>query len=177
MKNHYFFAIPLPSYVKEKLAWWRSQNEQHLSFRTWTHKDDYHITLAFLGEAISALSSFQPLLKGIPVSSFSLDIQGIHTFGMEDRPRILWAGVSQSAEIISLQAYIYEVCTNLGYSLDKRPYQPHITLAKRWGNENSFENKMTIAPLSFSVDSFSLFATHMDATPKYEEIATFPLLH
>lgn len=174
MSNHYFFAIPIPSNIKEQLFQWRLHYERQLSFRTWIHKDDYHITLAFLGEATTALSAFQ--LEDVPVSRFSLGIQGLYTFGMEHRPRILWAGVQHSSEIITLQTYVQDVCEKLGYQLDKRPFQPHITLAKRWLHALPFENKMPINPLRFTVDHFSLFVTHMEETPKYEEIATFPLL-
>ncbi len=51
MEPHYFVAITLPNYIKEVLSNYKEDMEEELPFRSWVHKEDYHITLSFLGSA------------------------------------------------------------------------------------------------------------------------------
>ena len=48
-KTHYFYAVEIPRAQKELHE--RAKMEKVLSLKSWVHHDDYHITLAFLGNA------------------------------------------------------------------------------------------------------------------------------
>ncbi|MGR5883284.1 2'-5' RNA ligase family protein [Bacillus cereus] len=50
MELHYFVAITLPNHIKEMLYNYKEDMQEELQFRSWVHKEDYHITLSFLGE-------------------------------------------------------------------------------------------------------------------------------
>lgn len=47
MEPHYFVAITLPNHIKEVLSNYREEMQEELPFRSWVHKEDYHITLSF----------------------------------------------------------------------------------------------------------------------------------
>lgn len=51
MELHYFVAITLPNHIKEMLYNYKKDMQEELQFRSWVHKEDYHITLSFLGSA------------------------------------------------------------------------------------------------------------------------------
>ncbi|UOY94342.1 RNA 2',3'-cyclic phosphodiesterase [Ectobacillus sp. JY-23] len=176
MTNHYFIAIPLPDFVKEELAMWKNKVASTLGFRTWVHQNDYHITLAFLGSAAQALPSLQRQLSNIRVQKFELSLKGLKTFGVPERPRILWADVTYPPELMSLQVEIHKTCEMTGIELEKRPYRPHITLARRFSAENAFFPPSYVwKPLSFEVTRVVLYETHMMRIPKYEELFVYHL--
>lgn len=54
MANHYFYAVLLPEAFKQKLQQATAGLKGSLPFKRWVHRDDLHITLAFLGAAEEA---------------------------------------------------------------------------------------------------------------------------
>ncbi|MFC6601962.1 RNA 2',3'-cyclic phosphodiesterase [Ectobacillus funiculus] len=174
MKSHYFLAVSLPETVKDALEAWRQQHQKELPFQSWVHHDDYHITLVFLGEVSSLLlSRIQEEMQQLSINRrFSITVQGIGAFGLAERPRVLWAGITHPPELFALQKQVYNFCEALGFSLETRPYRPHITLARRWRGEYPLTDlqQRKNHELSFSVEKITLYKSHLQRTPKYEEI-------
>ena len=174
MKSHYFLAVSLPETVKDALEAWRQQHQKELPFQSWVHHDDYHITLVFLGEVSSLLlSRIQEEMQQLSINRrFSITLQGIGTFGSAERPRVLWAGITHPPELFALQKQAYHFCSALGFSLETRPYRPHITLGRRWRGEHPLTDlqQQELHELSFSVEKITLYKSHLQRTPKYEEI-------
>ncbi|MBB5324443.1 2'-5' RNA ligase [Anoxybacillus tepidamans] len=179
-KTHYFIAVPLADEVKEKLVQWKNEVAPHFPFRTWVHQEDYHITLAFLGEASS--SQRQAVCEAMAMigknhAPFSLTLEGIRFFGNSSAPRILWQGVKREEALFALQRDVYEACVRIGFRLDVRPFTPHITIARKWEGEKRFrlEEMRNIVEGSFDVHEIVLYQTHLDRVPKYEVIASVSL--
>lgn len=174
MKSHYFLAVSLPETVKDALEEWRERHKKELPFQSWVHRDDYHITLVFLGEVSSSiLSRIQEEMQQLSINRrFSITVQGIGTFGLVERPRVLWAGITHPPELFALQKQAYHFCSALGFSLETRPYRPHITLGRRWRGEHPLTDlqQQELYELSFSVEKITLYKSHLQRTPKYEEI-------
>ncbi|MEW4284438.1 RNA 2',3'-cyclic phosphodiesterase [Priestia koreensis] len=181
--THFFIAIPLPSKLQMELTEWKSSQMRQLPFKQWTHLEDYHITLSFLGEADSAaLESLTYRLQEVAQEflSFDLTTEHLHTFGNDETPRILWLGVEQEPLLNQLQSKVRQICDDSGFQTDNRLYTPHITIAKKWQGEetfpiNEYEQKQPIFPSSFSVEAFYLYRIHMDRQPKYEAVESFSL--
>lgn len=185
-QTHYFLALALPRQSKELLFKWRELLEPRLPFKTWVHPEDLHITLAFLGGTASfqQLNEVKNRMKILVQQhpAFELELNGIGTFGRKDAPRILWAGINKSEELTSLQKDVFTACTEAGFDLDKRPYSPHITLARRWKSDESFPFETVneiVQPKQeysfFEAENMVLYQTHMNRTPKYQPLAIFPL--
>ena len=74
-------------------------------------------------------------------------------------------------------------CSEAGFSLEERKFNPHITLARNWtGTEFKPEilqkyNPFSKEPLSFEAQEVVLYRTNLESTPKYESIATFSLVN
>lgn len=184
--SHFFLAVSLPKPTKGVLSRWKELMEPHLSFRSWVHPQDYHITLAFLGNASFAQvkavkEKMNDILINYPV--FNLELTGLGIFGNSEAPRVLWCGVKEDQNLIDLQKEVYEACTEIGFSLDKRPFHPHITIARKWIGEQNFEEKV-LEQLGQPKDEFQVFKaellvlyqTHMNRSPKYQPLTIFPLM-
>ncbi|WP_338472037.1 RNA 2',3'-cyclic phosphodiesterase [Niallia sp. XMNu-256] len=182
---HYFWAVGLPLEIKQSISEAFNDLKSLFPFKRWVHKEDYHITLAFLGSAETSkrnatIDRIQESLE--TVNSFPLQIQGIDIFGNKKSPRVFWAAVNQEDRLHGLQQNVYQQCLQAGFKLETRSYHPHITLARNWiGPDFSHEllqkyNPFRDQSLSFIVKEVVLYQTHLEKTPKYEPIATFSLL-
>jgi RNA 2',3'-cyclic 3'-phosphodiesterase len=185
-QTHYFLALALPSHIKELLFKWSELLQPQLPLKSWVHPDDLHITLAFLGGQASfgQLTDIKKKMTEIAQehSSFTLQLNGLGTFGNQDSPRILWAGVKKSEALHSLQGDVFQTCTDIGFSLDKRPFAPHITMARKWNSENGFPSNSLndiVQPKEekciFEAEHFVLYQTHMNRSPKYQPLSIFSL--
>ncbi|KAA0549042.1 RNA 2',3'-cyclic phosphodiesterase [Bacillus sp. BGMRC 2118] len=184
-KTHYFLAIPLPTEVKHAFKQWREQNNDHFPFKSWVHHEDYHITLVFLGDTPetklnTVVKELHEVVK--KHGPFKLTLNGLGYFGKKESPRIFWGGITQQETLEHLQRDVCEACEKIGYQLEKRPYRPHITLARRYKEGEGFpfgelDQYLQIDPLTstFAVQSVVLYQTHLDRSPKYEAIETFQL--
>jgi 2'-5' RNA ligase len=180
-KHHYFFAVKIPSEVKGFLKNWVEAHKAEFPFGKWVHHEDLHITLAFLGFAKEnmlhqAIEAMPEILADIP--PFTLTLSKIGTFGPEKKPRIFWADVEQSESLNQIQQKVYKQCENVGFQLDKKPFRPHITLARKWISDEHFDVKRLMEienRFSFTVNEIVLYETHLDKTPKYNDYAQFPL--
>ncbi|MBT2582561.1 RNA 2',3'-cyclic phosphodiesterase [Planococcus sp. ISL-109] len=174
MSTHYFIGIRIPAAVAEEIA--RARDSWELS----THKRhtpamDMHITLLFIGEdRFGELPEIADRLADIQQGMFQLQLDGVKTFGNPKTPRIVYAAVLESPELMELQMAVRQQLGSLQMTTDLKPFVPHITLASRW-NGGSFTEALHLEKLKFSVDAFSLFEIHPRAIPRYEEIQTYPL--
>ncbi|KGR79383.1 RNA 2',3'-cyclic phosphodiesterase [Ureibacillus manganicus] len=183
--HHYFFAVKLPYEVKTYLNRWVQMHDAHYPFKRWVHPEDYHITLAFLGFAEKemldqVLSKVADLLKN--EDSFELTLNKLGIFGPAKSPRIFWAGVKESDEINLLQKKVFKACLDTGFKLDKKPFKPHITIARKWGIEKPLEHEKLPelknsegGDFSFTISEVALYETHLDQSPKYREYTLFSL--
>ncbi|WP_445489390.1 RNA 2',3'-cyclic phosphodiesterase [Niallia sp. 03133] len=178
---HYFIAVNLPIEIKEKIKEAREGLKHSFPFKKWVHPLDYHLTLAFLGS--SSKEQLQTLINLLhnqihKERSFYLQISTLGFFGDSDKPRVFWLGVKEEKKLHSLRNRVYEECGKSEFTLEKRTFHPHITLARKWEGENFSrsmlnEKNLLEEKLAFQVDSIQLFQTHVEKEPKYEAIYTF----
>ncbi|MFZ4450720.1 RNA 2',3'-cyclic phosphodiesterase [Salibacterium aidingense] len=182
MDFHYFLALPVPAEAGETIAQWKQKAKSSLSFKKWVHKNDYHITLFFLGaasqEAVDGVShAIRRQSREFP--RFSLKAGKTGFFGRPEAPKILWAGVEGPQVLQQLQSRVSETCGSFGFSKETRPYHPHITIARKWQGNDSFPSRIeTVPPLKsmkWTVEEVVLYRTHWHTEPKYEAVEKFPL--
>ncbi|MFE4810252.1 RNA 2',3'-cyclic phosphodiesterase [Peribacillus simplex] len=183
MNTHFFFALVLPDDIKAYLNAVTEQLKQDFPFKKWLHSADYHITMAFLGNAPDtlkedALGRVENELAN--EASFGLELGVIGGFGKSESPRILWAGVKQQERLFAIQRKVYNSCIEAGFELDKKPFKPHITLARKFEGDSPFslESVRQVANLEdkhFEAVQVALYQTHLGASPSYEKIFTINL--
>ncbi|MHA6253488.1 RNA 2',3'-cyclic phosphodiesterase [Oceanobacillus sp. CAU 1775] len=182
--THYFLAIPIPETLKNPFLEWQEDLKKVLPYKRWMHSADLHITLQFLGEVSDSKlpSIIENIHKHSYAKSFIIELGSIGFFGNRTSPSVLWVDVKATKELLGLQEKVADVMESNGFPKEKRPYRPHVTLAKKWGSKSPVsEEKMKDllhtyqGEQSFLADSFILYKIHPGQIPSYEEVAIFPL--
>lgn len=181
-KIRIFTAVPLPDHVKEEIQRWTVDNKDKLPFRNFTHKEDYHITLQFLGDAdIGSIKALSEALRGAAakMKEFPLRIGETGVFGAPSQPRVLWKGVEGGIdELAVLFQHIVNSTAPLGYIPEDRPYRPHITIARKFDNSQKNMWNLDELPLPekmepWLVKDFVLYQTILGQKPMYKIIEKF----
>jgi 2'-5' RNA ligase len=129
-----FMAITPPTILQQTLAEVR-QAVQHLapSWR-WVTSNHIHLTLKFLGnvpdEAVTSL--LQALAYATQGQSvFPLRARALGCFPQPARARVLWVGLDDPGQALGyLNEGLMAALTPLGFPPEKRPFHPHLTLAR-----------------------------------------------
>lgn len=184
MDTHYFFALTLPDEIKTQLHSQFNPLKYSVPFKKWLHPADYHITMAFLGNASDAMREEALKLVQTELESekkFELILDGIGIFGRQEQPRILWVDVKKNQALFDIQQKVYQACTEAGFSLDKKPFKPHITIARKYHSETAFSLQTASELMAFEQKKFlasqiTLYQTHIGRSPSYEPIHSI-ILH
>lgn len=182
-----FIAVTLPKNLSELLKKACAEWSGEMKFAKWTHSEDYHITLQFLGDV--SRKDIPELLKALKVITgkcepFTLRLENIGTFGSPHAPRVLFAGISGDlAKLADLQQHVVSATSAVGFTAETREYHPHITLARKYRDKQPFSARELLLPIGqkeqrgnacsekdWTVDAFVVYATKMHAIPMYEMI-------
>jgi 2'-5' RNA ligase len=151
----------------------------------WARRDQLHVTLKFLGAAIES-ASLAPLAEAVAEVSNAAAAQQVRTRGIGAfpnlrRPRVLWTGL-ESQGLIRLATQIEDAAAHLGFEPAKRPWAPHLTIARvrdprrvrrllgrlQAANQSEFGESR--------VDEIALYRSHLSPNgSRYERLATFTL--
>lgn len=130
-----FIAIELPDSVRNDLYELRQTlKTADYTFIKWVNSQGIHLTLKFIGNV--KMNMLQPINQAIVegcsgCKKFSLEIAELGAFPNLKKPRVIWIGVEGNlAELKKLQDLIDAKLEILGFLREKRPFSPHITLAR-----------------------------------------------
>jgi 2'-5' RNA ligase len=184
-KTHFFYAVKIPSDTKNLIHTKLLPLEKDFPFQKWVHPEDYHITLAFLGNAETGMleKSIQLVSDALKSDNdFPLNIVGLDTFGRKDSPRIFWVRLVEQIRLYELRKKVFHACELAGFSLEKRPFHPHITVGRKWKGDTPFvaeslqqKNPFVRDTISFFANEIVLYQTHLEREPKYEVVQSFKL--
>jgi 2'-5' RNA ligase len=123
-----FIAITFSEEVKRQLAAYARDLSALATRAKPTRQENYHLTLAFLGDALTEAEACTALaaLGGAPFKLYS-DKPGHFRRGGGD---IHWLGLKKSPELTVLYAGLAAALAAVGFAVENRPYSPHITLAR-----------------------------------------------
>ncbi|MEN1968166.1 RNA 2',3'-cyclic phosphodiesterase [Lentibacillus sp. N15] len=180
---HYFIGIPVSTEWKKTLFQWQKELKPLLPYKQWTNKHDLHITLKFLGPVEDKKIHLvaQTLQQLENQDSFILHVGGVGTFGNANNPRVLWAGARQQSRLSELHQVVESSLTAYGFAKEKRPYRPHITLAKKWAGTNGNDELPNIMENyqhkidKMRVTQVVLFQIYPEQTPKYKKVSSYEL--
>ena len=118
-----------------------------------------HITLAFLGEVAPATRACaEAAAAGIAGEAFELHVDQL---GYWRRRGLLWAGPSAAPEPLArLASDLGAALEPCGIPREQRPFQPHITLARK---APRLPSHSPVAPVVWPVRYFVLVASTLQA--------------
>jgi len=124
-----FIAINFSSELKKDLDELAQALKAQALQGTFTEKDNYHLTLVFIGET-TRVKDITKIIDQTEQEQFSLKFGNL---GFFPRPegRIYWVGIEDNPALYKIQERLVEDLNNHGFAVDDRKYKPHITLGRR----------------------------------------------
>ncbi len=184
-----FVALEIPNEIRRLLDEGSRALRRELPKARWVGTDLMHLTLVFLGETDQALLSalhreLNTAFAGF--SSFEMTVTGAGAFPPRGRSRVLWAGIDSTIGLDAVEGAAAKAIERAGVVLkerrSKRPYHPHVTLARcktpwpRWATEKLQADFGDAHSRPFHVDHGTLIESELGRSgPRYTAVGTYPL--
>jgi 2'-5' RNA ligase len=126
-----FIAICFPDEIKNALYRETITLRDNAVCGSFSRKENLHLTLAFLGELHqSRVKDIRMIMAALPKVSLSLEIANFGWFSSRGE-RLYWRGLTENAKLVALQKDLCAMLRTADFTLDEKPFHPHITLARR----------------------------------------------
>lgn len=172
-----FVALEIPEIVADAL----STIQYGVEGARWRPVDNFHLTLAFIGEVDRhGFSAAIDALSAIDAPAFEMRLSGIGAFG-DKKPHALWVGAEASPALSHLQAKAESALRRAGFALEKRKFVPHVTLAYlRGASQDAVMQYCAMHGLfscgPFPVNEFHLYSSRLgNEASSYEIEASYAL--
>lgn len=179
-------VVPPPAVLRDlgtAVAPHQAQRAAHRDLR-WTGPQDWHLTLAFLGDVPGPASGrLAPRLQGAAarLQPFSLALAGAGAFPAASRARVLWCGLAGDLPALeALAASVAGAATRAGAVPPDagRPLRPHLTLARARIPADVRDLVTALSPYAgrpWRVDRVELIDSHPGGQPRYTTVGAWPL--
>jgi 2'-5' RNA ligase len=179
-----FAGIDLPTEVRENLAALIG-TLRPCARLNWSPAANLHITTKFIGEwPEHRLDALVAELQSLPPRQpIGIALQGLGWFPNARAPKIFWVGVQADGGLAELARHTDETVARQGVLPEKRPFSPHLTLARIREQIPLARLQAAVAALpsedfgKFTASRFHLFLSQPAASGSvYSKIAEFPLV-
>lgn len=160
-----FISVDFSEEIKETLYNLGVELKNHSQNGYITRRDNFHITLAFIGEtkrveevieAIEAIGNMNYL------TSFILTTSGGGRFKGRGKD-IYWVGIEENEMLNRLNHLLVKELTKREFQMEERAFKPHLTIGREIVLKNDFtfeEFALLVPKLSIKVDSIHLMKSH-----------------
>lgn len=139
-----------------------------------TRPENLHLTLAFLGET-RRLEQAKRAVQGCTEAAFSLALPALRVSGGGRNP-MLWLAVARSSELSLLQGALAQRLRDEGFSIEQRPFSPHITLVREARLPQGFSPSREGLPIPLRVNAVHLMRSdRVNGTLTYTTVFHQPL--
>jgi len=128
-----FIAIAIPDAVKTQLSVAVKRLSPQAIDVTWCTKDQFHLTLAFMGETSPAILPhvYEKLSQlCATLEPFKCRAYGYGFFGTKRNPKTIWVGAEPVQELGALNEALCEILKRFGFKLESDAFRPHITVGR-----------------------------------------------
>ncbi len=175
-----FVAIDLPEATKDAILALRKDD---LPPGRWTRREALHLTLHFIGDVPEAVArAYARALADVQLPPFDMRVGGVGQFPINERPRVIWAGVENGPALRALHEASGRALESEGFRRERRRFHPHVTLmrfrkplrrgpASRW-----LARHLDFFAEPFAVESFALYESDLQPDgPVYTKRAVYDL--
>ena len=126
-----FYAINFEKPVKDRIADVQNDLRKQSIGGNFTLQKNLHLTLVFIGEVQEhrARQLFE-IAGRLCFEPFALRFDRLGRFKRKDDD-LVWMGAEKNEALLSVYGTLASQLRAAGYSIDTRPYTPHLTLARR----------------------------------------------
>ena len=129
-----FIAVPLAPEVRDAASRVRGQLAASSHRLRWVSPQHLHLTLQFLGDIAPSEVVGAAEAAGAAAGAdtpFPIRFAGFGAFPSLAAARVVWVGVARGADRLqALAESLVGTLRDRGFSLDLRPFAPHLTLAR-----------------------------------------------
>ena len=123
-----FIALQLPIPVKDELIRIQDTFKRNRRRGNLTTPQNLHLTLAFIGEADSAvLDRLEGVLETLDFSPLTLTLEHLGAFNRKEGT-VWWVGLKSNPSLTTLQRTLIDGLREAQVPFDPKPFRPHITL-------------------------------------------------
>lgn len=129
-----FIALELNEGLQRHLSEVIREMASALPALRWVNPSGIHLTLAFLGELddeqlAQAIAASEVAARQAQPFSYRLTRPGF--FGSPRSPRVIWMGIEEpTGKLNQLHRALNSALEQRDFEIDKRPFSPHLTLAR-----------------------------------------------
>lgn len=153
----------------------------------WTKPENTHITLVFLGDTDETrINVIENILRErcSGFGNFEIILRSIGVFRNLSDARIIRADIHSADKLIELNSAISTDLRNAGFSIENRPFSPHLTIGriKSLKNRNALEELIDeyrdVELQKIEVDNIILYESILKQSgPEYKPISIVSLLN
>jgi len=177
-----FIALKIPEEIRDTIIKIRNSAVTDPQKYKWEEKNKIHLTLKFIGEVSDEL--IQPIAKQIlfieDFKKFDCKIGKFGFFYKNDKPRILWLGLSLNPEIFNLVENLNKELESFSIPVETKKFKPHLTIKRLKGNEGkefikSFK-EVNVPEINFVTSEISLIKSELFSTgSQFKELKIYNL--
>ncbi|MDQ7798653.1 MAG: RNA 2',3'-cyclic phosphodiesterase [Candidatus Edwardsbacteria bacterium] len=155
-----FIALELPPDIRSILGEIIGQLKSSGADVKWVDPANIHLTLIFLGEIPEANVLRAGLALNVLKGKFkAIDsgLGGLGAFPSVDRPKVIWAGLSQGAEEIKeIYRQVEKLTADISQEEKAREFSPHLTLGRVRSNKNLMQLKEAVKQANILKKGFEI---------------------
>lgn len=178
-----FTGLALPAAVSRELRGRLPDWQRRFRFARWTHPDDWHITLHFIGEVPAGrLPAVREALDEAASASapFRIETSGLDVFGSPRQPSILYVRLANTPPAMTaLHAALGSaLARRIGFEPEQRTYRPHVTIARKYAGEDRWDPSRLDHErfeAAWTTDEACVFLSRLGRSPMYEIVHRAPL--
>jgi len=153
-----FIAINFEPEIKDYLTEVVGNLRHHALRGNFTRPEHQHLTVIFIGET-QRLDLAEAALERVAAPPFHLELAGFGRFRRGPGGDIYWLGVRPQPVLQAVYDQLGRALTGAGFSIEQRPYKPHLTLGREVVLKPDFDQDAfarTIKPRQLLVSRISL---------------------
>lgn len=173
-----FFGIAFPDKIKEQLKTEAIVCREYCEKGRFMQEENFHLTLRFVGEVEPPmLETFQQILveTAEKVAPFQIHLTGLGRFSKRGGD-ILFRGLRRERGLGGLVRNLDRAFKKQGFPVEKMPFRPHVTLARRVYWTEGFEKvqrEVKLGDLEINVDQIVI----MESVRVNGELVYRPIAH
>jgi len=126
-----FIAINFDDHTRSRLVALQDELRSYSERGGFVSPESLHLTLVFLGECNDLQTeNIKRIMDETSFELFNMQFEKLGRF-KRDYGDIWWVGVHENPTLLDLQRSLSDKLIRAGFSLDRKKYTPHITLARK----------------------------------------------
>ena len=164
LEKRIFIGIPISSKIKSILSSIKTSIHSSRDIIKWIPPENIHLTLSFLGNISEREISnvIQSIENGITFKFFKIKVEGLGVFPSTNFPKILWVGISNGVDELTLLHQFIEKSVREYKSFNKKEkFMPHITIARIRRSQRKIDVlpflNTVYSPIELDINSICLY--------------------